>query len=104
MLRTARKDSAAVGLACLPMGLAFGVLVAHSSLAWWWASVFATVVFAGSLEFLLLGLVTGGASLASIALAALLVNFRHVFYALSFPAAPRHRVAGQAVQHICADR
>src|SRR5689334_4331370 len=92
MLRTALKDSAAVGLACLPMGLAFGVLVAHSSLAWWWASVFATVVFAGSLEFLLLGLVTGGASLASIALAALLVNARHVFYALTFPL---HRVRGR---------
>jgi len=88
---TALRDSAAVGLACLPMGLAFGVLVAHSGLPWWWATVFATVVFAGSLEFLLLGLVTGGASLAQIALAAFLVNFRHVFYALSFPL---YRVTG----------
>lgn len=92
MLRAALKDSTAVGLACLPMGLAFGVLVAHSSLPWWWASVFATVVFAGSLEFLLLGLVTSGASLASIALAAVLVNARHVFYALTFPL---HRVRGR---------
>jgi 4-azaleucine resistance transporter AzlC len=92
MLRAVLKDSAAVGLACLPMGLAFGVLVAHSSLAWWWASVFATVVFAGSLEFLLLGLVTSGASLAAIALAAFLVNARHVFYALTFPL---HRVRGR---------
>ncbi len=92
MLRAALKDSTAVGLACLPMGLAFGVLVAHSSLPWWWASVFATVVFAGSLEFLLLGLVTSGASLASIALAAFLVNARHVFYALTFPL---HRVSGR---------
>jgi branched chain amino acid efflux pump len=91
MLRAALKDSATVGLACLPMGLAFGVLVAHSGLHWWWATVFATVVFAGSLEFLLLGLVTGGASLGQIALAAFLVNFRHVFYALSFPL---HRVTG----------
>jgi 4-azaleucine resistance transporter AzlC len=92
MLRAALKDSAAVGLACLPMGLAFGVLVAHSSLPWWWASVFATVVFAGSLEFLLLGLVTSGASLASVALAAFLVNARHAFYALTFPL---HRVHGR---------
>jgi 4-azaleucine resistance transporter AzlC len=92
MLRAALKDSAAVGLACLPMGLAFGVLVAHSPLPWWWGSVFASVVFAGSLEFLLLGLVTSGASLAAIALAALLVNARHVFYALTFPL---HRVRGR---------
>jgi branched chain amino acid efflux pump len=95
MLRAALKDSAAVGLACLPMGLAFGVLVAHSSLAWWWGSVFASVVFAGSLEFLLLGLVTSGASLAAIALAALLVNARHVFYALTFPL---HRVRGRVAR------
>jgi len=92
MLKAALKDSTAVGLACLPMGLAFGVLVAHSPLPWWWASVVATVVFAGSLEFLLLGLVTGGASLAQIALAAFLVNARHVFYALTFPL---HRVPGR---------
>jgi 4-azaleucine resistance transporter AzlC len=92
VLKAAFKDSFAVGLACLPMGLAFGVLVAHSSLPWWWASVLATVVFAGSLEFLLLGLVTGGASLAAIALAALLVNARHVVYALTFPL---HRVSGR---------
>src|SRR6185295_14200515 len=93
MLKAAFRDSFAVGLACLPMGLAFGVLVAHSTLPWWWASVFATVVFAGSLEFLLLGLVTGGASLVQIALAACLVNARHVFYALTFPL---HRVPGLA--------
>jgi 4-azaleucine resistance transporter AzlC len=92
MLRAALKDSTAVGLACLPMGLAFGVLVAHSTLPWWWASVFATIVFAGSLEFLLLGLVTSGASLPQVALAALLVNARHVFYALTFPL---HRVPGR---------
>ena len=90
MLR-ALRDSLSVGLACLPMGVAFGVLVAHSGLPWWWATVFATVIFAGSLEFLLLGLVTALAPLAQIGLAAFLVNVRHVFYALSFPL---HRVDG----------
>ena len=40
------------------MGLAFGVLVTHSGLAWWWSTVFAAVVFAGALEFLLIGLVS----------------------------------------------
>jgi 4-azaleucine resistance transporter AzlC len=92
MLRRALRDSGAVGLACVPMGLAFGVLVSHSGLAWWWATVFATVIFAGSLEFLVLGLVTALAPLAQIGLAAFLVNVRHVFYALSFPL---HRVDGR---------
>jgi 4-azaleucine resistance transporter AzlC len=88
----ALKDTGSVGLGAYPMGVAFGVLVAHSGLAWWWASVFSGFIYAGSLEFLFLGLVLAGAPLASIALTAFLVNFRHVFYALSFPL---HRVHGR---------
>ncbi|WP_329113389.1 AzlC family ABC transporter permease [Streptomyces sp. NBC_01465] len=87
----ALKDSGAVGLGAFPMGVAFGVLVVHSGLAWWWASVFSTLIYAGSLEFLLIGLVVATAPLMQIALTAFLVNLRHVFYALSFPL---HRVNG----------
>ncbi|WP_440901160.1 AzlC family ABC transporter permease [Actinosynnema sp.] len=78
-------------LGAVPLGLAFGVLVTHTGLAWWWGTVFASVVFAGSFEFLLLGLVMAVAPLSQIAVTAFLVNFRHVFYALSFPL---HRVRG----------
>jgi 4-azaleucine resistance transporter AzlC len=92
----ALTDSLPVGIAAAAMGLAFGVLVSHSGLAWWWATVFATVIFAGSLEFLLLGLVTALAPLGQIAVAAFLVNFRHVFYALSFPLHRVHGAAGKA--------
>ncbi|KAA9393494.1 branched-chain amino acid ABC transporter permease [Kocuria coralli] len=77
--------------AVVPLGLALGVLVVQSGLAWWWAPVLAAVVFAGSMEFLLVGLLAAAAPLAQIAVSTLLVNFRHVFYALSFPL---HRVTG----------
>jgi 4-azaleucine resistance transporter AzlC len=50
-------------------------------------------IYAGSFEFLLVGLVTTMAPLASIAVTAGLVNVRHVFYTLSFPL---HRVQGRA--------
>lgn len=73
------------------MGMAFGVLIVQSGLDWWWGPVFAGVIFAGSLEFLVLGMVTAAAPLATIAGTAFLVNFRHAFYALSFPL---HRVHG----------
>ena len=76
-------------------GFPFGVLVSHSGLAWWWATVFATVIFAGSLEFLFLQLVTAVAPLGQIAVTALLVNVRHVFYTLSFPL---HQVPGAAAK------
>ncbi|WP_280418840.1 AzlC family ABC transporter permease [Nocardia carnea] len=91
-LRSALVDTSSVGLALFPLGLALGVLVVHSHLAWWWAPVFAGIVYAGSLEFLLIGLVTAATPLAQVALAAFLVNFRHVFYALSFPL---HRIRGR---------
>ncbi|MBZ4321923.1 AzlC family ABC transporter permease [Streptomyces huiliensis] len=91
-LRRAFEDSGSVGLGAYPMGVAFGVLVAHSGLPWWWASVFSGFIYAGSLEFLFLGLVLSTTPLASIATTAFLVNFRHVFYALSFPL---HRVRGR---------
>lgn len=71
--------------AVVPLGLALGVLVVQSGLAWWWAPVLAAVVFAGSMEFLLVGLLVTAAPLLQIAASTLLVNFRHVFYALSFP-------------------
>src|SRR5215470_4059957 len=89
----ALKVSGSVGLAIFPIGIAFGMLVAHSGLAWWWASVFSCTIFAGSFEFLLIGLTVAAAPLAQIALTAFLVNSRHVFYALSFPL---HQVNGKA--------
>ncbi|MEU4450744.1 AzlC family ABC transporter permease [Nocardioides sp. NPDC023903] len=78
-------------VAVVPLGLALGVLVVQSGLAWWWAPVLGAVVFAGSMEFLLVGLLAA-APLAQIAVSTLLVNFRHVFYAISFP---MHRVRGR---------
>ncbi|SDP34805.1 4-azaleucine resistance probable transporter AzlC [Streptomyces sp. cf386] len=86
------QDSAAVGLGFVPLGIAFGALVTQSGLDWWWASLSSALVFGGSFEFLLIGLVTTVAPLATIAVAAFLVNLRHVFYALSFPL---HRVTGR---------
>lgn len=85
----ALKDSGSVGLGMFPLGVAFGVLVVHSGLHWWWATAFSALIYAGSLEFLLVGLVVAAAPLTQIAVTTLMVNSRHVFYALSFPL---HRV------------
>jgi len=56
------------------------------------AAVQRGLIYAGSLEFLLVGLLLAGTPLASVALTTFLVNSRHVFYALSFPL---HRVRGR---------
>ncbi|MGH3642106.1 MAG: AzlC family ABC transporter permease, partial [Mycobacterium sp.] len=77
--------AAPVGFGLFSLGLAFGLVVVHAGLAWWWATVFTAVVYAGSLEFLLVGLAVAATPLAQVAATTLIVNLRHVFYALSFP-------------------
>ncbi|WP_409471060.1 AzlC family ABC transporter permease [Streptomyces sp. HC307] len=94
-MRAAFADSTSVGLGFLPLGLAFGALVVQSGLDWWWAGLSAALIYGGSFEFLLIGMVTAAAPLATIAVTAFMVNVRHVFYALSFPL---HRVTGRLGQ------
>lgn len=84
-IRKGLADSAPVGFGLVPLGLAFGVLLTQAGFAWWWAPVFSVLVYAGSMEFLAIGLLTAATPLYSLAAATFLVNFRHVFYGLSFP-------------------
>ena len=86
--------SFAAGLGLVPLGVAFGLLVVQAGLPWWVAPALSIAGFAGSLELLLVGLITAATPLAAIAVTTLLVNFRHVFYAFSFPlGAVRHPAA-----------
>ena len=61
-VRLAAGDTVGVGLGLFPIGMAFGLLVVQSGLEWWWAPVFSFLVYAGSMEFLLIGLVTATGS------------------------------------------
>ncbi|MDR6688682.1 4-azaleucine resistance transporter AzlC [Arthrobacter sp. 1088] len=79
------KDSLAAGLGMFPLGVAFGLMVMQSGLPWWVAPALSIAGFAGSLELLLIGMMLTATPLATIALTTFLVNFRHVFYAFSFP-------------------
>lgn len=84
-IRRGLADAAPVGLGLVPLGLAFGVLITQAGFDWWWAPIFSIVIYAGSMEFLAIGLLMAVTPLYSLAAATFLVNFRHVFYGLSFP-------------------
>ena len=73
------------GLGLFPLGVAFGMMVIQADMAWWMAPLLSVVVYAGSVEMLLVGLLAATTPVVTIALMTLLVNFRHVFYAFSFP-------------------
>ncbi|MFH8570113.1 AzlC family ABC transporter permease [Streptomyces sp. NPDC017993] len=84
-LAVAAKLTVPVAMGYIPLGAAFGILLVSQGLPWFWAPTTALVVFAGSLEFLAVSMISTGLSLAAIAVTTLLVNFRHIFYGLSFP-------------------
>lgn len=84
-IRKGLADCSTVGLGLIPLGLAFGVLLTQAGFDWWWAPVFSVLIYAGSMEFLAIGLLMAVTPLYSLAAATFLVNFRHIFYGLSFP-------------------
>ncbi|WKK60591.1 AzlC family ABC transporter permease [Corynebacterium sp. P3-F1] len=89
-IRAALKDLWVVGLGLIPLGLAFGLVMTQAGFAWWWTPIFSVVIYAGSMEFLAVQLVTAGVGPMSAAVTGFMVNFRHIFYGLTFP---RHRIS-----------
>lgn len=84
-IRRGAVDSLGVGLGIFPLGIALGVLVIQAGLPWWLAPALSIGIFAGSVELLLVGMIAAATPLLTIAVTVLAVNFRHVFYPLSFP-------------------
>lgn len=65
------------------LGTGFGVLLADKGYSFWWAVLMSAAVYAGSLQYVGVSLLAGGASLISTALMSLMVNARHLFYGIS---------------------
>lgn len=83
------RDTSAAAIGLIPLGLAFGLLMVQSGFSWWWTPIFSIVIYAGSMEFLAISMVTGGVTAVASLVTVFMVNFRHIFYGLTFP---RHRI------------
>ena len=90
-IRLAMADSSVVMLGIAVLGLGLGVILSAHHMPFWAAPLISSLVFAGSVEFLMVGMISGGASITSIALTVFLVNARHLVYGLSYPL---HRIKG----------
>lgn len=66
------------------LGTAFGAVLAQAGFGPAWALAASTLVYAGSLQFVLVPMMAAGTSLLTVALTALMVNARHLFYGLSY--------------------
>lgn len=66
------------------LGIAFGIVLVEAGFNVWWAILISLFVYAGSLQFVMVPLLAAAVSPWTMAATALFVNFRHVFYGLSF--------------------
>ncbi len=66
------------------LGTAFGLLLQQAGAGVIWALLISLFVYAGSMQFALVGILTEGLGFAATAVMTLLINSRHVFYGLTF--------------------
>lgn len=71
-------------LGYLSIGIAFGLLFEKAGYNFIWAFLMSLVVYAGAMQFIAVSFFYGGIGLLQIAIMTLVVNFRHIFYGISF--------------------
>lgn len=67
----------------LVLGSGFGILMQAKGYPWWLAVAMSVTIYAGSMQYVTVELLTGGASLLTAALMTLMVNVRHLFYGVA---------------------
>lgn len=65
------------------LGMAYGLLLQQTGFGPVWALFTSLFVYAGSMQFVMIGFLGAGANLVTVTLTTLLVNCRHAFYGLS---------------------
>ena len=66
------------------IGTAYGMMMENAGFPWYYSLLASAAIYTGAFQFLLITLLSSGASVITITLAALLMNSRHVFYSISF--------------------
>ena len=66
------------------LGFAFGVLMTQAGYSAVWCALSSVLIYAGSMQFILVELLASGAGPGLAAVMTLLINSRHLFYGLSF--------------------
>ena len=67
----------------LILGFGFGIIIKANGYSTVLAAAMSIFIYAGSMQYVAIGLMTGGASLITTALTTLMVNIRHLFYGVS---------------------
>ena len=83
LIKTVLRDTVPVMTGYVVLGIGFGIVMKSNGYGAAWVAAMSLFIYAGSMQFAGLGLMTGGASLLTVALTTLAVNARHFFCGIS---------------------
>lgn len=83
-LKYSLKRSIPIMVGFFPVGFAYGVMMADAGYGPLWSAISSLFVYAGSLQMLMISFFRSTMPITAIAVTALLLNSRHIFYGLSF--------------------
>lgn len=82
-IKIAYQKSLPVMAGYIVLGIGFGILLKDAGYGFMWSFFMSLTIYAGSMQYVGVSLLTSGASLITVALTTLMVNARHLFYGLS---------------------
>lgn len=82
-MKTAFKDSLPVMAGYLVLGIGFGIFAMTKGLAWYYPVLMSILIYAGSMQYVAVDLISTGAHYLTFILMTLVVNARHLFYGLA---------------------
>ena len=75
------------------LGIGFGILLRSAGYGVLWAFAMSAFIYAGSMQYVGVGLIAGGATILTTAFTTVMVNARHLFYSISM--IDRYKDAGK---------
>ena len=83
VIKQAFTTSIPVMAGYLVLGMGFGLLLHNAGYGVGWAFFMAVIIYAGTMQYVGVGLLAGGAGILATALTTLMVQARHLFYSIS---------------------
>ena len=93
IVRKAFLKSLPVMAGYVVLGIGFGILLRNAGYGVLWSAAMAVLIYAGSMQYVGIGLLAGGAGLLTTILTTVMVNARHLFYSISM--VDRYKNAGK---------
>ena len=91
-------DTLPVMAGYLVLGIGFGMMAQANGIGFFWVLGMSLFIYAGAMQYVTIGLLTGGSGLLTTALTTLMVNARHLFYGITM--AERYKGTGKVKPYL----